>query len=160
LRKQKDCTALVSPDGAIHFVAGRLAGWDGAGPIVRSGSFGDGRLGRPEGDIGFAPLETLVAPGGRFRVEVAEERAVAVIDGAQRRPVDEELFAPYPFAFVFAGPGALLVGGKTPFSLDLATGRKTRLFAAKGVALGALSPSGDQVLGVTGERYVWHARRR
>ena len=117
------------------------------------------RTRRPEGDIGFAPLETLVAPGGRFQVEIVEERAVAVIDGAHRRPIDEELFAPYPFTFAFAGRGALLVGGRTPSWLDLATGRKTRLLGAKGLELGALSPSGDQVLAVTGERYVWHARR-
>jgi len=158
-RKQKEGIAVISPEGAIRFVAGRSAGWDGAGPIVRSGSFGHGRLGRPEGDIGFAPLETLVAPGGRFQVEIVEERAVAVIDGAHRRPIDEELFAPYPFTFAFAGRGALLVGGRTPSWLDLATGRKTRLLGAKGLELGALSPSGDQVLAVTGERYVWHARR-
>ncbi len=159
-RKQKECAALISADGHIRFAAGCPVGWDGAGPIVRAGSYGETRLGRPEGDIGFAPLETVVTPDGRFQVAIADDRAVAVIDGAERRPVDEELFAPYPLVVAFAGPGGLVVGGRTPYRLDLATGRQARLFGAKGLELGALSPSGEQVLAVTGNKtYVWHARR-
>src|SRR5262249_25417338 len=113
------------------------------------------RFRRLQEDADFVPLSTLRSPDGRFEVEVAGGRALAVVAGGARRPLDVELYSTFPYAVWWAGPDGLLVG-PTAARLDLSTTRTKPLFAARGLRLGALSPSGERVLGLIHDRFVWY----